>query len=92
MTIDRLNQVEPIQPKKTTPSPKTERTGKNDSISLSSEAMEKAELFSIMEMAKSAPDERLDRIAEIKARLNDPEYLNDTVLAATAERILDQLL
>ncbi|HAW86432.1 MAG: flagellar biosynthesis protein FlgM [Spirochaetes bacterium GWD1_61_31] len=92
MTIDRLNSLDPLQPKRTTNTPRAGKGARGDSVSLSSEAIEKAELYQAMELAKAAPEERADRIAELRAKINDPDYLNDAVLSATADRILDQLL
>ncbi|MBN1519676.1 MAG: flagellar biosynthesis anti-sigma factor FlgM [Spirochaetales bacterium] len=92
MTIDRLNPLDPIQTRKPAGPNRTERASRSDSVNLSSEALEKAELFQAMELAKAAPDERTDLIAELKARIDDPNYINDAVLSVTADRILDQLL
>lgn len=92
MTIDRLNPLDPIQPKKPSGSTHVARNSRDDSVNLSSEAVEKAQLFKAMELAKAAPEIRMDRVAELKARIDDPNYINDTVLNATADRILDQLL
>jgi len=90
MTIDRINPTEPLQPgKKTGRGGELERGEKTDSISLSSEAMEKAELLRAMELVSSADDVRVDRVAELKAKINDPSYINDTILRATADRIMD---
>ncbi len=92
MTIDRLNSLDPIQPKKTTNTTRSSGDTGRDSVSLSSEAIEKAEIFTAIELAKAAPDERTARIAELKAKINDPGYINDAILSGTADRILDQLL
>jgi len=92
MTIDRLNPLDPIQPKKPSGATHVARNSRNDSVNLSNEAVEKAELFKAVELAKAAPDIRLDRVAELKAKIDDPNYINDTILNATADRILDQLL
>lgn len=92
MTIDRLNPLDPIQPKKPSGVARAERNSGSDSVSLSSEAVEKAELFKALELAKAAPEIRMDRVAELKAKIDDPDYLNDAILNATADRILDQLL
>ena len=92
MTIDRVGPIEPIQPGK-----RPGRTGqvnespKADSISISSEAQEKAELLRIKELAAAAPDVRLDRVAEIKEKINDPSYLDDKVMNATANKLIDAL-
>jgi negative regulator of flagellin synthesis FlgM len=94
MTIDRLNSMDPIRdPQKTAQGAKAQRARGGDSISISSDAAMKAELFRALELAKAAPDApRADRIAELKAKIDDPSYLNDAVLSMTADRIIDQLL
>ena len=90
MTVDRINPLEPLQPgKKTGRSGQLDRGKENDSISLSSEAVEKAELYRAMELANSADDVRADRVAELKAKINDPSYINDTIIRATADRLMD---
>jgi negative regulator of flagellin synthesis FlgM len=90
MTIDRINPLEPIQPgKKSGRSGQVERGKESDTISLSSEGLEKAELYQAMELVSAADDVRMERIAELKAKINDPSYLNDAVLQATADKIID---
>ncbi len=92
MTIDRLNPLDPIQPKKPAGASRADRSSRNDSVSLSSEAIEKAEIYRAFELAKAAPEERSARIEQLKALIDDPAYLNDAVINMTADRILDQLL
>lgn len=92
MTIDRLNPLEPIQPKKTPGATRVNRNSSSDSINLSSEAVAKAELYKAVELAKSAPDIRMDRVEELRAKIDNPDYITDALLGATADRILDQLL
>jgi negative regulator of flagellin synthesis FlgM len=93
MTIDRLNSIDPIrEPQKPAVSGRAERPQGGDSISISSSAAEKAELFKAIEIAKAAPELRADRIAELKAKIEDPSYINEAVVSMTADRILDQLL
>jgi negative regulator of flagellin synthesis FlgM len=90
MTIDRINPLEPLQPgKKSGRSGQVERGKESDSISLSSEAVEKAELYRAMELVSSAEDVRSERIAELKEKINDPSYINDTLIRATADKIMD---
>lgn len=92
MTIDRLNPIDPIQnPKKTGATGRSDKI-EGDAINLSSEAVEKSELFSAIEIAKAAPDVRSDRVAELKAKIDDPSYIDDAVIGLTADRILDQFL
>jgi negative regulator of flagellin synthesis FlgM len=90
MTIDRIGSIDPIQPgKKSGRSGQVDQASKTDSISLSSEAVEKGDLYQAIELASSAPDVRLDRIAELKEKINDPSYINDTIIRATADKIMD---
>ena len=45
-----------------------------------------------MEIAKAAPEVRSDLVAELKAKIQDPNYINEAVVSMTADRIIDQLL
>ena len=92
MTIDRIGSIDPIQPGK-----KPGRTGqvsepnKTDSISISSEAQEKAALLRAQDLAAAAPDIRAERVAELKNKINDPSYINEKVINATANNLIDAL-
>jgi negative regulator of flagellin synthesis FlgM len=91
MIIDRLNSVDPIRdPQKPVPGSKAEKA-RGDSISISSDASQKAELYKTLELAKAAPDVRADRVAELKAKINDASYIDDAVVSMTADRVIDQL-
>jgi negative regulator of flagellin synthesis FlgM len=93
MTIDRLNPIDPIRdPAKPSSSERVSRAARGDSIAISSDAAQKAELYNAMEVAKSAPEVRSDLVAELKAKIQDPNYINEAVVSMTADRILDQLL
>jgi negative regulator of flagellin synthesis FlgM len=90
MTIDRVGSIDPIQPgRKSGRSSQASPAAKADSIALSSEAVEKGELYQAKEMVFSASDVRLERIAELKEKINDPSYINDTIINATADKIMD---
>ena len=90
MTVDRINPLEPLQPgKKAGRGGQLEKGKENDSISLSNEAVEKAEMFRTMELINAADDVRADRVAELKKKIDDPSYINDTIIKATADRIMD---
>jgi negative regulator of flagellin synthesis FlgM len=91
MIIDRLNSIDPIRdPQKPSSGGKAEKA-RGDSISISSDAAQKAELYKTLELAKAAPDVRSDRVAELKAKINEPGYIDDAVVSMTADRIIDQL-
>ncbi|MDR3161116.1 MAG: flagellar biosynthesis anti-sigma factor FlgM [Spirochaetaceae bacterium] len=89
MTVDRIGSIDPIQPgKKTGRNSHVSPHEKADSIAFSSEAVEKGDLYRAMELVSSASDIREERIAELRQKINDPAYLNDTLLEATADRIM----
>ena len=50
--------------------------------------MEKGELYRTLELASAAPDVRADRIAELKRKIDDPAYITETIVNATAEKIM----
>ncbi|MDA8425707.1 MAG: flagellar biosynthesis anti-sigma factor FlgM [Treponema sp.] len=84
--------MDPIRdPMKPSQGGRADRAGKGDSISISHDASFKADLFRASEIAKGAPDVRADRVAELKAKIDQPGYLDDAVLSLTADKILDQL-
>ena len=92
MTIDRIGSIDPIQPEKRPGrAEQAKGTPKTDSVNISSLAQEKAELLRVREIAASAPDVRADRVAELKAKIDDPSYINNAVLNATADRLIDAL-
>jgi negative regulator of flagellin synthesis FlgM len=90
MTVDRIGHVEPVQPgKRPGRNEPVGRADKADTINLSQEAREKAEVYQVVELIKSAPDLDDARIAELRQKIDDPAYLNERVINATAEKILD---
>ena len=92
MTIDRIGSIDPIQPgKKPGRANQVGESSRSDSISISSEAQERAERLRIQELAASAPEARAERVAELKEKINDPAYINDKVINATADRLIDTL-
>ena len=62
-----------------------------DSISVSNEAKEKAAVYYMNQVAAETPDVRADRIAEVKAKLQNPNYLNDSVIASAADKLMQSL-
>jgi negative regulator of flagellin synthesis FlgM len=89
MTVDRIGHVEPISSnRRTGRSEKSGGSDKADTINLSMQAMEQAERYQIIELIKSAPELDEARIVELRQKLDDPSYLNDKVINATADNIL----
>jgi negative regulator of flagellin synthesis FlgM len=89
MTIDRMGPVDPIKNlNKTDPLKKTADAVRPDSIEVSSEAKAQAEVFAAREAVRSAPEIREDRVAEMRLKLQNPNYFDQTVLDGTAENIM----
>jgi len=90
MTIDRLGPVDPVSKYNKTGKPaKTSRTVKSDVVQVSEEALKSAALQQTAEAVRSAPDIRMDRVEEVKEKLKDPNYINDKIVEAVADRLLD---
>ena len=89
MTVEGIGPVDPVQRfSKTNKIQKTNSLHAGDSISVSSEAKERAELMQAIDEVRRLPDIRQDRVAEVKSRLEDPSYINDAVIGAVADSIL----
>jgi negative regulator of flagellin synthesis FlgM len=58
------------------------------SVSVSDEAKAAAEAYYLNQVAEETPDVRQDLVAAIKEKIKDPNYLNQAVIASTADRIL----
>jgi len=92
MTIDRVGPIDPIQPgKRPGKTGQVHDSPKSDSIDISSEAQEKSELLRVQKLAEAAPDVRPEKVAEMKEKINDPAYITDSVVSATANKIIDSL-
>ena len=92
MTIEPLGPIDPIH--KLNQSGKAERqqrTEGKDSVSFSDEARLKAEVYRVSEEVKATEDGRAHRVAEVKAKLQDANYIDDKVLDTVADRIMDML-
>ena len=90
MIVDRIGPIEPVPPgKKPGRNEQVGGNNKTDTISLSTDAMEQAERYQVIELIKSAPDLDEARIAELRQKINDPAYLNEKVINATAENIVN---
>ena len=90
MTIDRIGPLESIQPgNKSGPNSRVNEGLSSDSIALSSDALQKGDFYQAIEMVSTASDVRMDRIAELKSKINDPSYINDTIIQGTADKIME---
>ena len=88
--ISNVTQVNNVQNlRKTESSAKVSRDV--DSISVSAEAKEMAEAYYLEQVAKETPDVRADRIAELKEKIKDPNYLNNAVINSAADKFLSAI-
>jgi len=88
--IDRVGQLSPIQVEnRIGRSDQVRGNDRLDSISLSQEARSSAEVYQAIELVKAAESLDEARIADLRAKINDPLYLNAAVISATADRIMD---
>ena len=93
MTVDRIGHIEPLQPgKKPGRTESVRGSDRTDSINLSSEAIAKAERYQVVELIKSAQEIDEARIAELRDKINDPSYINEQIVNATADKIIDAWL
>jgi negative regulator of flagellin synthesis FlgM len=89
MTVERIGPLDPASNVKKTERPsRLKGKGEIDSINVSEEAKSRSEVFMAQEAAKTAPDVRLDRVAEVKRKLQDPTYPSEEVIQAVADGVL----
>jgi negative regulator of flagellin synthesis FlgM len=86
MTINRLGGLNPLNNVTSTQkaTAKSSIAPQTDTISISDEAKEMAEVYFMSEVAKETPDVRTDLIEQIKEKIKDPNYLNAAVIESTA--------
>ena len=90
MTIDKLGSINPIQNYSKTDKPlKSSYKTENDSISVSSEARAMGEIYQAAEAVRLTPDIRMDRVEEVRRKMDDPNYINDAVISTVADKIID---
>ena len=88
--VNNVTQVTNVQNlRKTESSAKVDR--EYDSISVSAEAKEMAEAYYLEKVASETPDVRADRVAAVKEKLKDPNYLNDAVIKSAADKFLSAI-
>ena len=93
MMIDRISHIEPLQPgKKTDRAESVKPLDRSDSINLSPEGLAKAEKLQVIELINSAQDIDETRIVELREKINDPSYINEQVIKATADNLVDAWL
>ncbi len=90
MMIDKISGVNPLNNLQNTKRANNVSTVKtsSDEISISNEAKALSETYYLNQIAKETPDVREDLVEAIKQKIQDPNYLNEATIAATADQIL----
>lgn len=88
INVERVNALNNVQNTKRTGNAAKSTFGE-DSVSISKEALAKADEFYMKQVAAETPDVRADRVAEVKAKLQDPNYLSNAVIASAADKIME---
>ena len=90
MTINRIGPSDPVNNiSKNDKVTRAQSQVKQDSIKVSKSAIDKSDLIKAASIANNAPDIRADRVAEVKAKLADPNYINKTVIDSVADKIME---
>lgn len=93
MTIDRLGLSQALQGLDPASQAVSRVTpGAGDTAAISGEAVSRTEFYRSAEIVHAQPDVRADRVAEVRARMADPDYFSTVVLQRTADLLIDQLL
>lgn len=90
MLIDKISSVNALNvTQNAKPTEQASRpTNDSDTISVSQEARDKAVEYYMNQVALETPDVRADRVAEVRAKIADPNYLSAAVIASTADKIM----
>jgi anti-sigma28 factor (negative regulator of flagellin synthesis) len=83
--INEINRVGKTD--KTKGAARTEKTDRSDSIELSGEAKRSTEIKKYIDIVKSAPDIRTDKVKSAKEKLQNGEYDNIDIYNKLAENL-----
>lgn len=76
MMIDKLKGIEPIENiSKKSSVQRVDRAAAEDTISISAESQRLSEAYLAKRIAMEAPDVRMDKVEEVRRKLEDPSYL-----------------
>ncbi len=95
MVIDKIGNINNIiEPKKSNPVTSAKETKKKDSVHISSEAKNAAEVSKLAQVVREAADIRAERVKEIKEQIANGSYNFDKpeILEMVADRIANFLV
>jgi len=70
---------------------RAESVKREDEVDISSEARRAAEVSRLVEVAKSLPETRENKVEQARSNLEDGLYRDESAVQRTAERFLDDL-
>lgn len=80
MMIDKLKGINPLENiSKKSSVQQVSRTKTEDTISISAESQRLSEAYLAKKIAMEAPDVRLDKVEEMRRKINDPSYLQHAI-------------
>jgi negative regulator of flagellin synthesis FlgM len=90
MMIDKIGSVDPLQNNKKAEKVETPQEKEGiDSVSFSKEAVKKGDLYNAIELVSKTSEVRTEKVAELKKKIHDPQYINETLIQKTADKIMD---
>jgi anti-sigma28 factor (negative regulator of flagellin synthesis) len=95
MVIEKIGNINNItEPKKNKPISEKKEGMRSDSIEISNEGKIAAESAKNTQIIRETPDDRIDRVKDIKMRIDNGSYnFNDNkILEMVADRIVDFLV
>lgn len=96
MVIDKIGNINNIvEPKGSKSISKKNEVNRNDSLQISSEAKQAAEIAKYAQMIKEVPDIRADKVNAIKEQIRQGTYnkfSDDKILEMVADKIANNLL
>ena len=87
MMIDRVGLSPVLSENKVGRNDQIRGGNRSDSVSLSAEALERAEVYQAVELIKATELVDEARIAALREKINDPSYINGAI-AATADNVM----
>jgi len=90
MSIERLGSLDPMAAYNRNQKVNRIQSSEDaDSVMVSQEARVKAEMLQLDSEVRKVSDVRMDKVEEIKLKLQDPNYINDAMISKVADRIMD---
>jgi hypothetical protein len=86
--IGPLSPLNPVSANKNTTAARPVRGG-GDTITVSAAAKAQAEAYQLAQIAAETPDVRQALIDEVRARIQEPGYLNKAVLSSVTDKLME---